>query len=143
MDDDPHRQPFAVDQGVDFAALDLLAGVVTDLLVITAPFFADLTDWLSRTAAEGLASRPSRSRKAMCSSAADRPPDTITLELKKDVVDSRAWRKAVTRQVTLWAAGAQQMEYGVHRRQHVGLAWSAAWRSRRDQRFQPRPLCIL
>jgi hypothetical protein len=69
MDDDQHRQPFAVDQGVDFAVLDLLAGVVTDLLVITAPFSADLTDWLSRTAAEGLASRPSRSRKAMCRSA--------------------------------------------------------------------------
>ncbi len=30
---------------------------------------ADLTDWLSRTAAEGLASRPIRSRNAMCSSA--------------------------------------------------------------------------
>jgi hypothetical protein len=69
MDDDPHRQPFAVDQGVDFAVLDLLPDVVTDLLVITAPFSADLTDWLSRTAAEGLASRPRRSRKAMCSSA--------------------------------------------------------------------------
>jgi hypothetical protein len=32
MDNDPHRQPFAVDQGVDFAALDLQ--------VITAPFSA-------------------------------------------------------------------------------------------------------
>jgi hypothetical protein len=32
VDDDPHRQPFAVDQGVDFAALDLLASVVTDPL---------------------------------------------------------------------------------------------------------------
>src|SRR5271165_505897 len=35
---DPHRQPFAVDQGVDFAALHLLAGVVTHLVVFTAPF---------------------------------------------------------------------------------------------------------
>ena len=33
MDDDPHRQPLAVDQGVDFAALHLLAGVVTHLVV--------------------------------------------------------------------------------------------------------------
>jgi hypothetical protein len=69
VDDDLHRQPFAVDQGVDFAALHLLAGVVTHFVVFTAPFSADLTDWLSRTAAEGLASRPIRSRKAMCSSA--------------------------------------------------------------------------
>jgi hypothetical protein len=33
------------------------------------PFSADLIDWLSRTAAEGLASRPIRSRNAICSSA--------------------------------------------------------------------------
>jgi len=39
------------------------------MAVVTAPFSADLTDWLSRTAAEGLASRPIRSRNAMCSSA--------------------------------------------------------------------------
>ena len=69
MNDDTHRQPFAVDQGVDFTALDLLAGVVTDLVVSTAPFSADLTDWLLTTAADGLASRPVRSRKAMCKSA--------------------------------------------------------------------------
>jgi hypothetical protein len=69
MNDDPHRQPVAVDQGVDFAALDLLAGVITHLVVFAAPFSADLSDWLSRTAAEGLASRPMRSRKAICSSA--------------------------------------------------------------------------
>ena len=45
MDDDPHRQPFAVDQGVDFAAIHLLAGVVAHLAVSAAPFSADLTDW--------------------------------------------------------------------------------------------------
>jgi hypothetical protein len=69
VDEDPHRQPFAVDQGVDLADLDLLAGVVTHLIVLTAPFSGNLTDWLSRTAADGLASRPIRSRKAMCNSA--------------------------------------------------------------------------
>jgi hypothetical protein len=63
VDDDPHRQSLTVDQSMNFAALDLLAGVVTDLVVSTAPFSADLTDWLSRTAAEGLASRPIRSPK--------------------------------------------------------------------------------
>jgi len=67
--DDPHRQPFAVDQGVDLAALDLLAGVIAHLAVVTAPFSAALIDWLSRTAAEGLVSRPIRSRNAICSSA--------------------------------------------------------------------------
>jgi hypothetical protein len=49
-------------------AFHLLAGVVTHLVVFTAPFSADFTDWLSRTAAEGLASRPIRSRSAICSS---------------------------------------------------------------------------
>jgi hypothetical protein len=69
---------------VDFAALDLLAGVVTDLLVIiTAPFFADLTDWLSRTAAERLASGPSRSRKAMCSPAQIAPKTPSRWNLRK------------------------------------------------------------
>ena len=69
MDDDPDRQPLAVDQGVDFTALHLLAGVVAQMAVSAAPFSADLTDWLSSTAAEGLASRPVRPRKAICSSA--------------------------------------------------------------------------
>jgi hypothetical protein len=53
QDDDPHRQPFAFDQDVDPSALHLIAGIVTRLVVATAPFSADLTDWLSRTAAEG------------------------------------------------------------------------------------------
>jgi hypothetical protein len=69
VDNDPHRQPFGIDQSVDFAALHVLAGVVTHLVVFTAPVSADLTDWLSRTAAEGLALRAIRSRNAMCSSA--------------------------------------------------------------------------
>jgi hypothetical protein len=62
VDDDAHRQPFTVDQGVDFATLDLLAGVVTHLVVSTAPPFLP-------TAAEGLTSQPIRSRSAICSSA--------------------------------------------------------------------------
>ena len=57
VDNHPHRQPFAVDQGVDFTALHLLSGVVTHLVVSAASFSADFTDWLSRTAADGLASR--------------------------------------------------------------------------------------
>ena len=69
MNDNPHRQPLAVDQGMDLAAFDLLAGVIAHLAVVTAPFSADLTDWLSSTAAEGLASRPIRSRNPICSSA--------------------------------------------------------------------------
>src|SRR6516164_6177577 len=36
VDDDPHRQSFAVDQGVDLAALDLLTRVETHLVVVTA-----------------------------------------------------------------------------------------------------------
>src|SRR5260370_4131431 len=66
---DPHRQSFGIDQGVDLAAFHLLAGVVTHCVVFAAPFSADCSDWLSRTAAEGLASRPIRSRNATCTSA--------------------------------------------------------------------------
>ena len=55
---------------MDLAALHLLAGVVTHRVVFGAAFFADLTDWLSRTAAEGLASRPIRLRYTMRNSAA-------------------------------------------------------------------------
>ena len=69
VDDDPHRQSLGIDQGVDLAAFHLLAGVVTHCVVFTAPFSADFSDWLSRTAAEGLASRPIRSRNATCTSA--------------------------------------------------------------------------
>jgi len=36
MNDDPHRQPLGIDQGVDFAAFHLLADVVTHLVVFTA-----------------------------------------------------------------------------------------------------------
>src|ERR1700751_5348228 len=60
VNDDPHRQPLAVDQGVDFVTLYLLAGVVPYFVVFAAPFSADLIDWLSRIAADGLASRPIR-----------------------------------------------------------------------------------
>jgi hypothetical protein len=38
MNDDPHRRRFAVDQGVDLAALYLLATVVT-YLVVLLPLF--------------------------------------------------------------------------------------------------------
>jgi hypothetical protein len=69
VDNDLHRQPLGVDPGVDLAALDLLAGAVTHLVVVTAPFSADLIGLLSRTAAEGLASPSIRSRNAICSSA--------------------------------------------------------------------------
>jgi hypothetical protein len=48
-------------------------------------------------------------------------------------------RKAVTRQVTPGAAGSQQIDNGVHRRLHVGLARPTTGLRRRDQRFEPRP----
>jgi hypothetical protein len=44
MDDDPHWQPFVIDQGLDFAALDPLARIVIHLVVGTAAFSAGLTD---------------------------------------------------------------------------------------------------
>ncbi|QLH40264.1 MAG: hypothetical protein HWD60_16815 [Defluviicoccus sp.] len=69
MDDDAHRQPEGIDQGVDLAAFHLLAGVIAHRAVVAAPSPTDFSDGLSRTAALGLASRPCRSRKAVCSSA--------------------------------------------------------------------------
>jgi hypothetical protein len=69
VDDDPHRQTFAIDERMVLAALDLLRGVVTHCVVFTAPFSPDFTDWLSSTAALGLAARPICSCSAMWSSA--------------------------------------------------------------------------
>ena len=66
MDDDAQGQALRIDQRVNFAALHLFAGVVAGQAVMTAPFSADLTDWLSITAAVGLASRPMSSRKSIC-----------------------------------------------------------------------------
>jgi hypothetical protein len=68
VNDDPYWQSFRIDERMDFAALDLLAGVKTYLAVKTAPFSAAFSDWLSMTAAVGEASRPRRSRKLMCRS---------------------------------------------------------------------------
>ena len=66
------RQAFDIDEGMHFAALHLLAGVVTHCVFFTpargSPFSAAFSDWLSRIAAVGLASRPSVSRSAMWSS---------------------------------------------------------------------------
>lgn len=62
MHDHAQRQVLGVDQRVDLATFDLLAGVVADAAIMTAPFSADLIDWLSSTAAVGLASRPLASR---------------------------------------------------------------------------------
>jgi len=72
----------------------------------------------------------------------DRLPDAIALELAKDIVDGRARRKGVARQMAPGAAGPQQTQNGVHCRPHVGFARSPAGQGRRDQRRQMRPLNI-
>jgi len=59
--EEQHREPF--DQGVDIAALHPLACVVTHLVFFAAPFSVDLIEWLSRAAAEGLASRPTNAAR--------------------------------------------------------------------------------
>src|ERR1700686_5031504 len=72
---DAHAQweAFGIDQGVELASFDLLSGVVTHCVVFTpvftAPFSADLSDWLSMIAAVGLTSRPACSRRAKSNSA--------------------------------------------------------------------------
>ena len=69
VDDHAQRQAFDVDEGVDFAPLHLLAGVVTHCVFFTpargSPFSAAFSDWLSMIAAVGLASRSSASRSAI------------------------------------------------------------------------------
>lgn len=64
MHDDPHRQALSVDKGMQLAPLHLLGGIVADRVVLTAPFPADFSVWLSIIAAEGLALRSSRSHSA-------------------------------------------------------------------------------
>ncbi len=64
VNDDPQRQTVGIDQRVNLAAFDLLAGVITYAAIITPPFSADFTDWLSMIAAVGLASRPLCARKS-------------------------------------------------------------------------------
>jgi len=98
-----------------FAARHLLAGAGAHLIVFAARFSADLTDWLSRTAAAGLASRPT-ARATPCAVRTGRLRNAITLELAKDVVDRRSQRKAVAGQIAPLAASAQQTEDGVHSR---------------------------
>jgi hypothetical protein len=56
-----------------FAALHLLAGAGAHLIVFAARFSADLTDWLSRTAAAGPASRPA-ARVTPCAVRTGSPP---------------------------------------------------------------------
>jgi hypothetical protein len=81
VDDDAHRQALGVDERVDLAALHLLSGVVAYTAIVTAPFSADFTVWLSITAAVGLASRPRFSRKFMCrlSQIASQTPSRLKL----------------------------------------------------------------
>ena len=69
MDDHPHGQALDIDEGVQLAAVHLLGGVITHCVVFAAPFSADFGDRPSSAAAVGPASRPRRSRSAMCSSA--------------------------------------------------------------------------
>src|ERR1051326_8612579 len=94
----------------------------------------------NRSGRAGLASRPLAERHMQLSQ--DGLPDALTLELAKDVVDRRAWRKAVAREIAPGAAGAQQIENGIYRRSHVGLAWSAARQCLWDQWCHPRLLRI-
>ena len=67
-----------------------------------------------------------RARAASGASCPRSPPRCHRLELAEDVVDRRARRKAVARQVAPRAAGPQQIQDRIHRRAHVGLARPAA-----------------
>lgn len=64
MDDDAQKQAERIDEDMPLAARDLLARVIALRIDPRPPFCAALALWLSRMAAVGLASRPSRSRTA-------------------------------------------------------------------------------
>ena len=62
MDDDAQQQAERIDEDVALAPRDLLARIEALRVERSPPFCAPLALWLSITAADGLASRPSRSR---------------------------------------------------------------------------------
>jgi hypothetical protein len=64
MDYDVQEQAERIDENVPLAARDFLARIEALRIDLRPPFCAALALWLSMTAAEGLASRPSRSRTA-------------------------------------------------------------------------------
>ena len=64
MDHGSEQKALVVGEDVALDPLDLLARIEPDRVDRRLPFCADLALWLSRTAAAGLASRPSCSRTA-------------------------------------------------------------------------------
>ncbi len=62
MDDDAQQQAERIDEDVALAPRDLLARIEALAVERSPPFCAPLALWLSITAADGLTSRPSRSR---------------------------------------------------------------------------------
>jgi hypothetical protein len=64
VDHDPQEEAERVDENVPFAALDLLARIVTLRIDRGPPFCAPLALWASMTATVGLGSRPAFSRVA-------------------------------------------------------------------------------
>lgn len=64
MDDRGKQKALVIGEDMALDSLDLLARVEPDRIDRRPPFCADLALWLSRMAADGLASRPSCSRKA-------------------------------------------------------------------------------
>jgi hypothetical protein len=64
MDHDVQQEAERIDEDMPLAARDLLARIEALRVDRRPPFCAALALWLSITAAEGLASRPSFSRSA-------------------------------------------------------------------------------
>ena len=94
VDNDPHRQPFAIDQGIDFAALHLFVGVVTYLSVVTAPFYIrrDATNfWVKllfahlqqRTAPAGVVKSEQKD------SGAERHVEGVERQRREQIVDAK------------------------------------------------------
>jgi hypothetical protein len=116
----------------------LLTGVVTHVVVSTAPFSSDLSDWLSRTADDRLASRPIRSPSPYAVRPRS-PPRRITLELAKECCrpssPAESCRGADSATGSRCAANREWRSC----RPHVGLTRSHARRRLGDQRLPAAP----
>ncbi len=62
MNDGVEQKAYRIDKNVPLLALDLLARIIARRIDPGPPFSALFTLWLSMITAEGLASRPARSR---------------------------------------------------------------------------------
>jgi hypothetical protein len=64
MHEHTQQETVGIDEKMSLSSFDTLSRIITNSVLFFRPFFsAVLTDWLSRTAAEGVGSRPALTRR--------------------------------------------------------------------------------